>query len=493
MGGGETVRVIDLIRKLGFPEFKGDSLDVEIRGVTHDSRKVEEGYLFACIPGFSTDGHLYIDDAKSRGAIAALVERFCESDIVQIKVASVREVLTWVASWVYGEPTKGLLCIGVTGTNGKTTTTFLIRSILEKAGYRPMLFGTVEYRFGDKVLPALRTTPEGPDIMRFIREGVDCGNNALVMEVSSHSLELHRVDSINFSVGVLTNVTPEHLDFHKTMENYKEAKAKLFKMVEKASVLNADDESYDFFKDRSSAPVISYSLEKTNSDVFVEKAYFRLDGMDLRVKTPQGVLELNSSLIGTFNVQNILAAISCGVALGLNLDVIKEGIEAVKGVPGRMEVFKKPGFPIVVIDYAHTPDALDKVLATVKSLKPRSIFTVFGLGGNRYVENRPAMGKIAASFSEKVFITSDNARWENPLSIAYQIAEGCKSMGGSYEIVLNRKRAIEKAISEASEGDVVVIAGKGHEDYIEIMGVKKHFSDREVVEDILGRARDLGG
>ncbi|MCS7233214.1 MAG: UDP-N-acetylmuramoyl-L-alanyl-D-glutamate--2,6-diaminopimelate ligase [Synergistetes bacterium] len=480
------MKLAEIAKRLGNVEVKGELVDKHVKGVTHDSRKVKEGYMFACVPGFSTDGHLYIEDAKKRGAVAALVERFCECDIPQIKVDSVRKSLPWVASWVYGEPSRGLLCIGVTGTNGKTTTTFLIKSILEKAGYKPMLFGTIEYRFGDRVIPASRTTPEASDIMEFISEGVNSGNDSLVMEVSSHSLDLHRVDSIDFDIGILTNITPEHLDFHGTFENYRNSKAKLFKKTKKSSVLNADDESYSFIKDVAASPVISYGVKSFLSDVRLKKVDFKFGGMDIEIETPIGVLYISSSLMGMFNVYNILASVACGISLGLDLTVIKEGIEAVKGVPGRMEVFKKEGFPTVVIDYAHTPDALEKVLLAIEGFNPKRIISVFGLGGNRFVDNRPIMGKIAASMCYKVFITSDNARWENPMDIAKQIAEGCKLVGGKYEIVLNRKRAIEKAIEEASPGDVVLVAGKGHEDYFEIKGQIRYFSDREVVEKILG-------
>lgn len=486
MIGGERLRLAEIVKRLGNVEVKGDVLSKNAIGITHDSRKVKEGYVFACVPGFTTDGHLYIEDAKGRGAVAAVVERFCNCDIPQIKVKSVREALPWLASWIYGEPAKGILCIGVTGTNGKTTTTFLVKSILEKAGYNPMLFGTVEYRYGKEVVPATRTTPEATDIMEFISEGVKHGNDSLVMEVSSHSLDLHRVDSLEFEVGILTNVTPEHLDFHGSLDNYRDSKSKLFRMVKRASVLNLDDESFSFMKGRSLAPVISYSVKDAHADVRVKELSLKLSGIELKVETPLGLIDIRSPLMGMFNVYNILAALSCGVALGLDLGVIKEGIEAVKGVPGRMEVYRKEGFPVVVIDYAHTPDALEKVLDAIRSLEPKRVFTVFGLGGNRFVENRPVMGKIAGTLSHKVFITSDNARWESPLDIAKQIAQGCESVNGRYEIVLNRRRAIEKAIKEASPGDVVLVAGKGHEDYFEIMGQKRYFSDKEVVKDILG-------
>lgn len=483
------MKLIEIVRKLEDVEVKGDLPNREVLGITNDSRKVKEGYIFACIPGFSTDGHLYIEDAVKRGAIAALVERFCEFNIPQIKVSSVRKVLPWVSSWVYGEPSKKLLCIGVTGTDGKTTTTFLTRSILEKAGYKPMLLGTIEYRFGGKTISASRTTPEAPDIMEFMNEGIKHGNDSLVMEVSSHSLCLHRVDSIDFDVGILTNITPEHLDFHGTFENYRDAKAKLFRMAKRASILNADDDSYSFMKSVSYSSVISYGIEYPFSDVRLGKAIFKLDGMFLEVKTPLGTIDIKSSLIGRFNIYNIMASIACGLALGIDLDIIKSGIEAVKGVPGRMEVFKKEGFPVIIIDYAHTPNALERVLLTIKDLKPQRIFCIFGLGGNRFVDNRFAMGKIAGSMAHKVLITSDNARWESPLDIAKQIAEGCRSVGGHYEIVLNRRRAIEKAIKEALPGDVVLIAGKGHEDYFEIRGQKRRFSDIEVVRDILNLER----
>ncbi|KUK13096.1 MAG: UDP-N-acetylmuramoyl-L-alanyl-D-glutamate--2,6-diaminopimelate ligase, partial [bacterium 42_11] len=266
------MELVEIVNRLGNVEVKGDVLAKNVRGITHDSRKVKEGYLFACVPGFSTDGHLYIEDAKRKGAVAAIVERFCDCDIPQIKVKSVREVLPWLASWVYGNPSENILCVGVTGTNGKTTTTFLIESILERAGYKPMLFGTVEYKFGDKLIPASRTTPEAPDIMEFINEGKTYGNDSLVMEVSSHSLELHRVDSLDFDVGVFTNITPEHLDFHGTFENYRNAKAKLFRMVKKASILNADDESFGFMKGCSKAPVISYGLKDASADIKLKDA-----------------------------------------------------------------------------------------------------------------------------------------------------------------------------------------------------------------------------
>ncbi|MCD6362987.1 MAG: UDP-N-acetylmuramoyl-L-alanyl-D-glutamate--2,6-diaminopimelate ligase [Synergistetes bacterium] len=480
------MKLSEIVNRLRDVEVKGEGLDADITGITYDSRKVKSGYLFACVPGFSTDGHLYINDAKMNGAVAALVERFCDSSITQLRVESVRKVLSFVASWIYGNPAEKTFNVGITGTNGKTTTTFLIRSILENAGYKPMLFGTILYSFGAKTIPASRTTPEGPDIMEFIREGVLAGSDSLVMEISSHSLELHRVDAIEFNIGVLTNITPEHLDFHGTFESYREAKAKLFRRLKDVAILNADDENYSYFKSASSVPVISYGVKVSEADIKLIESSLRVDGMSLKIATSSGILKINSELIGQFNVYNILAAVSFGIAKGIDLEIIKRGIESIRGVPGRMEVFKRKGFPIVIVDYAHTPDALKNVLYTVKKLKPRRIFSVFGLGGNRYAGNRPAMGRIAGSIAYKVFITSDNARWENPLEIAHQIAKGCEEVKGRYEIVLNRKRAIERAIEEASSKDVVLITGKGHEDYFEIRGKRRHFSDREVVEEIMG-------
>jgi len=461
--------------------------DVEITGITNDSRKVRPGSLYVAIKGYKTDGHNFIKKSLECGAQAIVSEeRFSlNTKIPQITVRNTRKALSSLSCCFYNNPSQKINVVGVTGTNGKTTTTFLTKSIIEKAGYEAGLIGTINYQIGEKIIPAQETTPESVELQRLIAEMVAAKMKFAVMEVSSHSAIQYRIENIKFKTAVFTNIIAEHMDYHKTISNYMNAKVELFKNLTKDSfaVLNADDEHSKYFSDRTSAKILWYGI-KNNADIKAEICRESTSNTMIRLKYLQREIDIKVPFVGLHNVYNALASVASAISLGFKLDVIKSGIETAPVVPGRLEnVPCDRGFNVVV-DYAHTPHALETVLHALKNLVKGRILLVFGCGGDRDKEKRSIMGKIADEKSDIFWLTNDNPRSEAPLSIIDDIKAGIKS-GRSFHIQTNRHKAIAEALSEAKGDDLVLIAGKGHEKYQIIKDTIIPLDDREVVKKIL--------
>ena len=466
--------------------------DIEITGITNDSRKVRPGYLYVAIKGYKADGHNFIKKSIECGAQAIVSEErsSLDTNIPQIIVRDTRKALSSLSCCFYNNPSQKINLVGVTGTNGKTTTTFLTKSVIEKAGYETGLIGTINYQIGKKVITAKETTPESVELQRLISEMVAAKMKFAVMEVSSHSAIQHRIENIDFKTAVFTNITTEHMDYHKTFPNYMNAKAELFKNLRKDSfaVLNADDEYGEYFADRTNAKIIWYGI-KNDADIKAE--IYKESTRDVMIKLSCFGREVDMKIpfVGLHNVYNALASVASAISLGFELDTIKSGIETASTVPGRLEnVPCDRGFK-VVIDYAHTPHALETVLHALKNLIKGRLLLVFGCGGDRDKEKRPQMGRIADEKSDIFWLTNDNPRSEDPLAIIDDIKAGIKS-GQSFHIQTNRYKAIEEALSEAKDDDLIIIAGKGHEKYQIIKDTIVPFDDREVVKNILSKNSD---
>lgn len=468
----------------------------EIAGLRYDSRAVEPGDLFMCFRGFVHDGHDFIPEALGRGARALMVDRpeRVPPGVPAVVVPDTRRAAGPVASRFYGDPSARLHLVGVTGTNGKTTTTFLIRAVLSLRG--PVgLVGTVHNVVGGEVRPVRHTTPEAVDLQSLLHAMAARGDHAAVMEVSSHALALHRVDGCRFDIGVFTNLTQDHLDFHGDLEGYREAKARLFEMLgeeagggkgwPRAAVINADDPSGREMARRCRVPVITYGLAG-GADVSARDIRLRLDGAAFRVVHPGGETPVELRLTGQFNVYNALAAFAVGLVEGFEPAAIAAALAGVPGVPGRFELVPGRQEFAVIVDYAHTPDGLENVLRAVRELSRGKVITVFGCGGDRDRGKRPLMGQVAARLSDMVIITSDNPRSEEPAAIAREIEAGVRQVPGRpFLSILSREAAIRQAIAAAGPGDVVLIAGKGHERYQIFRDSVVPFDDRQVASQAL--------
>jgi UDP-N-acetylmuramoyl-L-alanyl-D-glutamate--2,6-diaminopimelate ligase len=479
----------ELLARLPGAELFGDpSLDVA--EVTHDSRRAGPGALFVAIRGFVTDGNAFVLAARKKGATAVASEAPAQPGIPWIQVKDAREALALFSAAVLGDPAEKLDLVGVTGTNGKTTTTYLIDAALRAGGAKAGLVGTVQYRVGDRLLDAARTTPESSDLQALFRQMVDAGCRHAVLEVSSHSLVLKRVLGCRFKVAVFTNLTRDHLDFHGDMDAYFAAKRLLFDTLVREdgrAILNADDDRTAELAQASRAPVWTYSLGKP-ADLVAEDIVLSLEGSRFRARTPMGVFEVRSPLLGRFNVDNLLAALGAALALGIAPAVALRGLTSMPGVPGRVERVNAGQDFAVIVDYAHTDDALKNLLETVRELQPRRLVTVFGCGGDRDKTKRPLMGAVAARLSDVVIVTSDNPRSEPPESIIEDIQRGMTgSRGAEVHVITDRRDAIAKALELGRAGVAVVIAGKGHETYQVLRDRTIPFDDRQVARDILGR------
>jgi len=476
--------------------------DIEVKGLTNDSRAVQEGYLFVAVRGHVQDGHRYLASAVKSGACAVVVEQAEKEfgDVTVIRVPDTRLALPELAARFYGYPATGMRLIGITGTNGKTTTSYLLESIWREAGIRAGLIGTISYRFGGNSFEAPLTTPDSPELMRIIREMRDEGITDIIMEVSSHSLDQARTMGFHWSRALFTNLSRDHLDYHATMEEYFQAKSRLFASLggnqrkEGAqAVINMDDPKGRILEKMTTVPVVSYGLgeECMVRAVDIELA---VDGVGFTLVSPVGRIPITSSLLGLINVYNILCAAATAYSLDLGLEVIAKGVEGLAFVPGRLQPVQNSRGLSVFVDYAHSPDALDKALQTLKPFAQGRLITVFGCGGDRDKGKRPEMGKLAGRLSDLVIVTSDNPRNENPAQIASEIEQGIREAGlgrieqnpsgieRGYRIVIDRRKAIHDAISTATEKDVVVIAGKGHERYQIIGNRRVQFDDVEEVE-----------
>jgi UDP-N-acetylmuramoyl-L-alanyl-D-glutamate--2,6-diaminopimelate ligase len=471
--------------------------EVEVRGIQYDSRKVEREHLFVALRGTATDGHRFIDRAVAKGAKVIVMEDdnamsdsfFMHAGVIKVVVSDSRKALALLAANFYDHPSRKLRLVGVTGTNGKTTTTHLIKSILETSGERVGLIGTIEHMIGVKTIPATHTTPESLELQQLFAEMVATGCSVAVMEVSSHSLTMHRVYGLDFSVGVFTNLTQDHLDFHGSMSQYFGAKQILFDGLRSSSfaILNSDDSYGVRIAERSTAKKLTYGISSP-ADVRAKVVELNVRGATFEVERYGESVTVSSSLTGRFNVFNILAAYSTGVALEVEEQKIIEGIRQLKAVRGRFEQIISPKGWTAIVDYAHTPDALENCLKTVHDVLPKEgggrVITVFGCGGNRDRGKRPKMAQIATELSDVVVITSDNPRNEDPQAIIDEIFTGVIK-GKEVRTEIDRRKAIRMALDQACAGDVVLVAGKGHEDYQAVGDTKHHFDDREVIEQFI--------
>lgn len=480
----------------GVPYKAGRDLsDVMVRRVTDDSRKAATGDLFIALRGYKTDGHRFINGAIKRGAKAIVSERDFDAPgkVVKILVKDARAASSLIAANVYGNPSKKLRLTGVTGTNGKTTITYIIENILKEADMSTGVIGTINYRIRGSRLSASNTTPGTFELQALFGRMVKSGVKDVIMEVSSHSLDQGRVDHVLFDVGIFTNITREHLDYHGTVKKYFDAKAKLFDKLKSGgvAVLNNDDRMVSGLKKRIKEKVLTYGLTY-GADIAACGIDLSMDRTLFTVRTPKGAFIVSTKLIGRHNISNILASVAAAIVLKIPLGVIKKGVESFRAVPGRLELVDE-GQPFkVFVDYAHTEDALYNVLSLLRKIAPdRNIITVFGCGGNRDSSKRPLMGNVACKFSDNVVVTSDNPRFEDPFEILSQIESGIRGKFSNYDIVENRREAINKALSMASEGDVVVIAGKGHEKHQIIRDRMIPFDDCYVARSILKTASHL--
>lgn len=465
--------------------------EIEILGVAVDSRKVKTGSIFIAIKGLKENGISYTEEAIAKGAVAIVSDHPINVPVTNIVVPETRIAAAQLANAFYCRPSQELKLIGITGTNGKTTISYLAEAVLNQAGKPTGVIGTIGYRVGGKVLPAAITTPDACQLQELLRNLVNQGISTAVLEVSSHALALHRVDGCQFHTIVFTNLSRDHLDFHKTPEAYFQAKERLFKdFSAEVTIINVDDPIAGNLIKLARGELITYGIEK-EADLKATDIKLRLQGTSFRMRSKRGALDINLKLIGKHNVYNALAAAGIGLTQGIDLPTIKEGLGRVPGIPGRGELIEEGQDFTVIVDYAHTPDALEKILTSLVCLQPVRIITVFGCGGDRDRTKRPQMGEISTHLSTHTFITSDNPRSEDPLTIALDIEVGIKRAGRSnYEVVLDRREAIKKALTLARSGDLVLIAGKGHENYQIFRDQKVHFDDREVTRQLLrGRAQ----
>lgn len=468
------------------------SYDPDILGIAYDSRMVQPGWLFVAVSGHQADGASFITEALSKGAVAVVSENDLKlgSGMVHVQVANARRALAELSCAYFGDLSRQMTVVGVTGTNGKTTTSYMIREIFKKAGMHPGLLGTVAYEIGERAIPASRTTPEATDIHAMFKQMKDVGCDSAVLEVSSHAIALDRVYGIDFNVSIFTNLTQDHLDYHKDMDSYFDVKAQMFKGLEegqnRSAVINVDDPWGRRLVDecQDGADVLTYGFGE-KSMICASDATLSASGTKFNVVTPWGNRRISLQLLGRFNIHNALAAIASGGLCGVDLKVMAKALEGMKSVPGRLELVANRKGKKVFVDYAHTDDALKNVLTTLREICKGKLVVVFGCGGDRDHGKRPKMGKVAAELADMSIITSDNSRSEDPQSIAEDIMKGYVDLS-TCEVILDRFQAIEKGLQLITRKDVLLVAGKGHETYQEFQGTIVPFDDRETVREILG-------
>ncbi len=478
------MNLAELLSGVDITDAKAD-LSQEITGVSYDSRTTAGGNLFIAVIGFESDGHAYISTAMDKGAACVLCEQPPSDDIPYIQTSNTRRALAVVSANWFGRPADKLVIVGVTGTNGKTTTTTLIKNMLEHcSGEKTGLIGTNEIVIGDTTYDAQHTTPESYDVHRYFAEMLEAGCTYAVMEVSSHALILDRVYGIGFKVGVFTNLTHEHLDFHKTMDDYADAKARLFRQCEHA-VINIDDTYGEHMVRAATGQLLTYSVDNDEADLVAKRVRVFPDHIDFCALTLEKLQTIELNIPGRFSIYNALAAVGVGLCLGLELPTIAEALGESKGVKGRLEVVPTGRDFTVVIDYAHKPFALENIIQAFKEFATGRVVTVFGCGGDRDKTKRPLMGEIAARLSDYVIVTSDNPRTEEPGAIIDDILAGMSETKTPYSVIENRKKAIGWAIKNAQPEDIIILAGKGHETYQIIGKEKSHFDEREIVREFL--------
>ncbi|EQK43900.1 UDP-N-acetylmuramyl-tripeptide synthetase family protein [[Clostridium] bifermentans ATCC 638] len=477
----------EVIKGLDILDTKG-SLDIEIDNIQYDSRKVGENDLFICVKGFTVDGHKFIDMAIEKGAKAFLVQEDIQRDgVTFIKVKNTREDMAKVADNFYNHPSQRFDVIGVTGTNGKTSITTFLNEILTSADNKVGLIGTIKISDGDKEIESNSTTPESRDLQDYFDQMINNGCKYCAMEVSSHALALNRVAQTKYKVGVFTNLTPDHLDFHKDLEDYRNAKEKLFYMTTNANVINIDDEGgkviYENIK-KLDTKCYTYAIDH-EADFMAKDIKIEARGVSYKLVTPTYEEDIFVPVPGKFTVYNTLAVIATCYALEIPKEIVLNGLKNTGGVAGRFEAISNETGISVIVDYAHTPDALENVIKTAREFVKNRIITVFGCGGDRDTTKRPLMGDIAQKLSDICIVTSDNPRTEDPELIINDILEGLDKSKENYKVVIDRKEAIKEAIEMAQKGDVILIAGKGHENYQVIGKVKHHFDDKEIANEFL--------
>jgi len=484
------VKIKQLIEKIPVEKIIGNP-NVNVKGITYDSRRAEKDFLFVAIHGFKVDGHNFIRQAWKKGARAFVIEKdvnFPLPGAALIKVSSSRSALAQISNIFYGFPSQKIKVVGITGTNGKTTTTYLIQSIFKKAGLKVGRISTIDYNVGEVSYPATVTTPESKDLQELFKKMVERGMDWVVMEVSSHSLVLHRVEEIDFDWAVFTNLSPEHLDFHHSMDKYLEAKLSFFRKMgqKKKSAINIDDPVSERILKNTNCQVVTYGM--------IRKADFVADVLNsssflLRAKGKK--TKISSSLLGIHNVYNALAAAAVTIEEAVPLNLVKEGLEDVKRIPGRLELIHNKASLKIYVDYAHTQDGLEKVLRALRKINKGKLIVVFGCGGDRDIYKRPLMGKVAFQNSDLCIITSDNPRSEDPKFIISQIEEGLRNSGAKpskdYFLIPDRREAIAFALNKLSKNDTLLVAGKGHERVQIFKDRVIKFNDKDVIQDLLSK------
>ena len=491
---GEKVKLREIVSNVDIESTAGD-LDVDIQDICYDSRKAGENCLFVAIPGFKVDGHQFIEEAFSRGATAFVIEKEIPvpSGRTVVRVSSTRKTLAQISNIFYDYPSRKLKLVGVTGTNGKTTVTYLLQSIFQQAGGITGRLSTINYDLGGEIISAAVTTPESLELQRFLQRMLSNGVRYAFMEVSSHSLVLHRVDGVQFSWAIFTNLSSEHLDFHCSMDDYLKAKLILFKRMvpEKIALINIDDASSNRIRQETPCRILTYAVQK-DADYY---------GHTIRVENVRTIFQVNIHgrderfevyIPGIHNVYNALAAIGVAIEEGISLSAIREGLKRIQSIPGRLERVENKAHLNIYVDYAHTPSALEQVITSLKQMTRGRLIVVFGCGGDRDPYKRPVMGRIAVNKADFLVVTSDNPRGENPERIIRDIEEGMLGEGArkgrDYTIFVDRKEAIAYALHRLRGNDILLVAGKGHEKVQIFKGRVVPFDDRSVIRELLGEA-----
>ena len=464
-------------------------MELDIASVAYDSRKVERGGLFVAISGFASDGNRFIPMAMEKGAAVIVTAKKPELDVPYVLVPSDRLALALIGCNFYSHPARSMTMIGVTGTNGKTSVTLLLKQVIEKVlGAKVGLIGTMENRIGDLVIPTERTTPESFELQGLFAQMRDAGCKYVVMEVSSHAIALERIGGVHFDVAAFTNLTEDHLDFHKTMENYCDTKAELFNRCDKA-VLNCDDSWFERISQNVKCDMLTTSVKGSGS-LNARDLLLRADGIAFTAEMGTEHASVSLQIPGRFTVYNAITVLGIASQLGISLQTAASALATAEGVRGRVEVVPTPGKPYtVLLDYAHTPDGLENVLTSVRDFCKGNLIVVFGCGGDRDPIKRPIMGHIGVSLADFAVITSDNPRNEDPMTIISDILKGVEDTDGEYIVIENRRKAIQYAMDKAGKNDIIILAGKGHETYQEIRGVKHHLDEREEVTAYLNGER----
>ncbi len=484
--------LLELIKGMPYlMDVRGD-MATDIKELVTNSRAKTDGGLFFCIKGLKFDAHFFAGQAVENGCIALIVERFLDDmEVPQVLVSDGRAAMSRIAAAFNGNPAKRMKLVGITGTKGKTTTSFMLKSILEKAGHICGLVGTTGNMIGEKRLKSELTTPDPIDLQRDLKLMADEGAEYVVMEVSAHALAMHRLDGLVFEAGAYTNLSQDHLDYFSTMENYLETKKQFFtKSYVKNAAFNVDEETTQEIVKDVTIPYLTYGIAGM-ADLYARDIEIHENGVSMELQL-RGIhqLKVNLQMMGMFNVYNAIAAGSLAMILGIPEEDIKIGLEAVSSVPGRVEVLPTNTPYKVILDYSHVPNALENILTTVREFTKGRVIAVFGCGGDRDHGKRPMMGECGGRLADYSILTSDNPRTEEPLEILKAVEEGMKRTKGQYVIIENRREAIEHALRVAKEGDTIVLAGKGHETYQEIMGVKRPFDEKVVVAELLATIRE---